>query len=236
MHEAERGSFDLHRGRSLLVSGPPDCAHVPALIASIEGLTRKTLDQLRMVSPGAVRLAVRLPRPHPFNGPGAVLDDGPPVASLPVPGDACPAELWKLASTAGRGSGSDARAASRPEIAGLTLARWGCLLPAVVSVSVDDLERGPLRAELESGAILTVTTQQVEAMASAEHPELTEVSVGPVPLEDAENARFVSFRETSGIYEHVAVLFGSREGWPDPVPVRIHSACLAGDLFGEPSL
>ena len=116
---------------------------------------------------------------------------------------------------------------------GLTLARWGCLLPAVVSVSVDDLERGPLRAELESGAILTVTTQQVEAMASAKHPEFTEVSVGPVPLEDAENARFVSFRETSGIHEHVAVLFGSREEWPDPVPVRIHSACLAGDLFGS---
>ena len=33
--------------------------------------------------------------------------------------------------------------------------------------------------------------------------------------------------------EHVAVLIGSREEWSDPVPVRIHSACPVGDLFGS---
>ena len=41
------------------------------------------------------------------------------------------------------------------------------------------------------------------------------------------------FREANGIFEHVAVLVGSREHWPDPVPVRIHSACFTGDLFGS---
>jgi GTP cyclohydrolase II len=33
--------------------------------------------------------------------------------------------------------------------------------------------------------------------------------------------------------EHVAVLIGPRESWPDPVSVRLHSACLTGDLFGS---
>jgi GTP cyclohydrolase II len=43
----------------------------------------------------------------------------------------------------------------------------------------------------------------------------------------------VFFREAGGQLEHVAVLIGPRESWPDPVPVRIHSACLTGDLFGS---
>ena len=42
----------------------------------------------------------------------------------------------------------------------------------------------------------------------------------------------MSFREANGMLQHVAVLIGSREQWPDPVPVRIHSACPVGDLFG----
>ena len=31
----------------------------------------------------------------------------------------------------------------------------------------------------------------------------------------------------------MAVVIGDRGRWPDPVPVRIHSACLTGDLFGS---
>jgi GTP cyclohydrolase II len=63
--------------------------------------------------------------------------------------------------------------------------------------------------------------------------ELTYVSDGPVPLEEAEDARFMCFREANGLLEHVAIVIGNRESWPDPVPVRLHSACLTGDLFGS---
>ena len=59
------------------------------------------------------------------------------------------------------------------------------------------------------------------------------VSDGPVPLEDAEDARFMCFREANSLLEHVAIVIGNRESWPDPVPVRLHSACLTGDLFGS---
>ena len=55
----------------------------------------------------------------------------------------------------------------------------------------------------------------------------------PVPLADAEHSHFMFFREGGGFLEHVAVLIGPRESWPDPVPVRLHSACLTGDLFGS---
>ena len=51
--------------------------------------------------------------------------------------------------------------------------------------------------------------------------------------ERLKTARFMSFREANGILEHVAVIIGERSKWPDPIPVRIHSACLTGDLFGS---
>jgi len=52
-------------------------------------------------------------------------------------------------------------------------------------------------------------------------------------LPEAEDARFILYREASGFREHVAVLIRPPDRWPDPVPVRIHSACLTGDLFGS---
>ena len=62
---------------------------------------------------------------------------------------------------------------------------------------------------------------------------LTYVSEGPVPLEAAGHAGFACFREANGLLEHVAIVVGDRGEWPDPVPVRIHSACLTGDLFSS---
>ncbi len=235
MHDAERATFDLHRGRPLLVVAPPGDTPAAALVASAEGLTHQTLEKLQALVPGVVRLTVTHSRPSALRGTNVGHDQDVHVLSAPVRGDAGPAELWRLASTAGRGSvlASGACVASRAEIAGLMLAQWGCLLPAVVGVWVDDLERGPLSGELQSGAILRVTTRQVDTIVNAQHPKLTQVSVGPVPLEGAEHARFMSFRESNGILEHVAVLIGSQDDWPDPVPVRIHSACLAGDVFGS---
>ena len=70
-------------------------------------------------------------------------------------------------------------------------------------------------------------------MAGAPQLEVTHVSEAPVPLEETEHTRFILFRETHGFFEHVAVLIGDRSSWPDPVPVRLHSACLTGDLFGS---
>jgi len=102
-----------------------------------------------------------------------------------------------------------------------------------VSVPVDRAGARALGEPLASGAILSVTTAQIEALAGNVQVEITHVSDGPVPLEEAEDARFVCFREANGILEHVAILIGTREHWPDPVPVRLHSACLTGDLFGS---
>jgi GTP cyclohydrolase II len=102
-----------------------------------------------------------------------------------------------------------------------------------VGVYVDPSESPELSEALERGDILNVTTAQIQEMATNGRLEVTHVSDGPVPLEEAEDAHFIFFRESNGILEHVAILIGDRTCWPDPVPVRIHSACLTGDLFGS---
>ncbi len=123
--------------------------------------------------------------------------------------------------------------ADRFQEAGLNLARLGRILPAMVAVAADPHERPELAELLEQGILLPVPVHEVEALSGAPQLEVTHVSDAPVPLPETENTRFLLFRESHGFFEHVAVLIGDRDEWPDPVPVRLHSACLTGDLFGS---
>jgi GTP cyclohydrolase II len=58
------------------------------------------------------------------------------------------------------------------------------------------------------------------------------VGRAPVPLEGAPGTEFVVFRGGEGLRDQVAVLVG-RPDPSQPVAVRLHSACLTGDLFGS---
>lgn len=230
MHEAERGLFDLRQGRPLYVTS--DGGWAGALVATVDGLRRQTLEQLKQLDQGAVRLAVTHHRARVM---GLTNGGRSREMSLALNGEANPDQILRLSSAAGTDATGtrDVREASSAELGGLTLARLGRLLPAVVSVAVDSTATGALRVSLDSGAVLAVTTAQIDAMVRNAQVEVTHVSGGPVPLEEAEDARFMCFREANGLLEHVAVLIGDQERWPDPVPVRIHSACLTGDLFGS---
>jgi GTP cyclohydrolase II len=155
--------------------------------------------------------------------------------SVGLNGMSDPVEIFRLSSGTRNGTAGvhDVREASEPEVGALTLARLARLLPAVVSVATDPAQVPALGELLTSNAVLTTTTHQIEAMAANAQVELIYVSDGPVPLEEAANARFMVFREVNGLLEHVAVVIGDRGRWPDPLPVRLHSACLTGDLFGS---
>lgn len=231
MHDAERGLFDLRRGRPLYVTSSDGHPGAAVLLATVEGLNRETLNELRRLDGGPIRLAVTH---HRARAMGFV-----PVRSrdmsVSLNGETDPDQILRLSSAMGSCAvrTRDLREASAPEVGGLTLARLGGLLPAVVSTPADPARVLELRRLLETRAILATTTAQIEAMAANVRLELTYVSGGPVPLENAEDARFLCFREANGLREHVAVVIGNRESWPDPVPVRLHSACLTGDLFGS---
>ncbi len=241
MREAECGLFDLRRGRPIRVTGGASSGDA-VLLAAVEGLTHGTLDQLRGDGRRRLRLAVTHHRAHAMG-----LTPAPPVGQTPdrttgvhtgdvslgLRGETTPDAVWRLSSGLDRPARTSLEmgAASIAEVGGLTLARLGQLLPAVVSVPLGP-ESGSVAASVDDAAS-TVTTEQIQALAANDRVEVTYVSDGPVPLEEAEEARFVCFREANGILEHVAVLIGLREDWPEPVPVRLHSACLTGDLFGS---
>ena len=232
MYEAERGLFDLRRGRPLYVTASSDAGGEPGvLLATVETLSQQTLETLRRLDTPP-RLAVTH---HRAQAMGLVNGGSARDLSLELNGATRPEQILRLCTSAGRFSAPDLdpRPATTPETSGLALARLGGLLPAVVGVPVNGGRAGELSAGLASGAILSVTTVQVEALAADDRVEVTHVSDGPVPLEDAEDARFMVFREGNGFCEHVAVLIGDPADWPDPVPVRLHSACLTGDLFGS---
>ncbi len=102
--------------------------------------------------------------------------------------------------------------------AGLQLAKRAALLPALFAVPGQAGKSDRLGADAH--AIL-------EWRRAA---RLSVVSRAKLPLEGAENATVVAFRPTDGGPEHLALVIGD----PGPVPlVRLHSACLTGDVLGS---
>jgi GTP cyclohydrolase II len=157
--------------------------------------------------------------------------------ALPLKGAETPETILGLAaddtaSGAELGDGLVAEQASRAESAGLSLVRFGGLLPALVAVQVPADHAG-LTQWLRDGTVLDVSTEEVEQAVTGSGIAITSVAEAPVPLAVSEDSRLVFFRESGGLLEHVAILIGGRESWPMTVPVRLHSACLTGDLFGS---
>ncbi len=69
------------------------------------------------------------------------------------------------------------------------------------------------------------------------YPDLEAVSLqrvaeARVPLAIAPEARLIAFRPASGSVEHLAIVIGEPGRRPAPL-VRLHSACLTGDLLGS---
>ncbi|RXT48014.1 GTP cyclohydrolase [Bosea sp. Tri-44] len=109
--------------------------------------------------------------------------------------------------------------------AALELARLSLVLPAVILVPVS-------AAQVAGEPLIEVTIEAVNGYRAAQVARLSIVGRAPVPLEGAPDTEFVVFRGGEGLRDQVAIIVGK----PDlstAVPVRLHSACLTGDLFGS---
>lgn len=242
MYNAERGLFDLRQGRPLFITdrrSTPSATSPSSgvLVASVEGLDAEGLDRLRTMGTEPLRLVVTS---HRVGAMGLSPEESNAVPSehysitlrhnvelIEVIDLACGADADH--ESAARGMGS----AASSEVAGLALVRLARLLPAVVAVPVWAPRAFALRGALERGEILQVDAEEIHDFVASSGVGVVAVSEAPVPLAEAVDSRFVLFRETTGLQEHVAILVGGREDWPDPLPVRLHSACLTGDLFGS---
>ncbi|CAH1672952.1 GTP cyclohydrolase-2 [Hyphomicrobiales bacterium] len=115
--------------------------------------------------------------------------------------------------------------ASASDEAALELARLSLVLPAVIATPVD-------AAEIAGEPLVEVTLDAVNGYRAGQAASLKIVGRAPVPLEGAPETEFVVFRGGEGLRDQVAIIVGK----PDlstAVPVRLHSACLTGDLFGS---
>jgi GTP cyclohydrolase II len=79
---------------------------------------------------------------------------------------------------------------------------------------------------------LSVSLTNASGYRGARRAALRIVSRAQVPLESAPDSEFVVFRGGEGLRDQVAVIVG-RPDLSRPVCVRLHSACLTGDLFGS---
>ena len=109
--------------------------------------------------------------------------------------------------------------------AALELARLALVLPAVILV--------PVSAEqVADEPLIEVGIDAVNGYRAAQVATLSIVGRAPVPLEGAPDTEFVVFRGGEGLRDQVAIIVGKPD-LASAVPVRLHSACLTGDLFGS---
>lgn len=107
--------------------------------------------------------------------------------------------------------------------AGFQLAKLGRLLPALIAVRT---------TELPDPGIVSIRVEDIEHYPRSSLDNLSLVSRARVPLVDAVDSEIVLFRQKHGFGEHLAIVIGD----PDAravVPVRLHSACLTGDVLGS---
>ena len=107
----------------------------------------------------------------------------------------------------------------------LDLAKLAQRLPAFLAVdaSATAAEFDPPLVDIATDAVADfreMTTRSLKIVGQAQ-----------VPLEGGVRSRFVVFRNAVG-NDSVAVVVGEPD-FSKPVPVRLHSACLTGDVFGS---
>lgn len=110
--------------------------------------------------------------------------------------------------------------------AAIDLVKLAQVLPAVLVADIDPAISGAFDPR-----IVTVDAKAVARFRKESTQSLRIAGEAHIPLSSGVRNRFVVFRDALGD-DLVAVIVGT----PDlskPVPVRIHSACLTGDVFGS---
>ena len=115
--------------------------------------------------------------------------------------------------------------AGGPAKAAIMLAKLAQRLPALLIAKADgnSTPADPPIVAVEGDAIARFRRSVLQS--------LTIASEAQVPLHGGHSTRFVVFRDAIGA-SSVAVVVGKPD-FSKPVPVRLHSACLTGDVFGS---
>jgi GTP cyclohydrolase II len=147
----------------------------------------------------------------------------PMALSLPAGADAN--AILALVTDAAVDRKPAARPASPAAIAAIQLAKLSQSLPAVLAANLVD------HAIACEESIVRVEADAVARFADHATRDLIVASEASVPLNSGTPTRFVVFRDAIG-GSQVAMIVGKPD-FTKPIPVRLHSACLTGDVFGS---
>jgi GTP cyclohydrolase II len=210
----ERAIAEFRAGRPVLIEDGDVCA----LALGLEGLDGARAEGLEALAGGQARLVLPAARLRRLG----LERKGPGVVALPaVDTD----RLRMLAIDSAGRIDAPVRCPSPLDEDALELARLALALPAAIVVPV----AGAIAVD---PAILRVTRAAIAGYREGKARDLRIVGRAAVPLEGAEDTEFVVFRGGEGLRDQVAIVVGK----PDlakAIAVRLHSACLTGDLFGS---
>jgi GTP cyclohydrolase II len=187
----------------------------------VDGMSDDQLTAFRQLcAPAPLRLVVTGRRAHSLGLAAA----GPIALSVNEADRA--AEILALAVDAQVKRSLDASAPGRAAGAAIELAKLAQRLPALLVAPM-----GPTAAAGCDPPLIAVSAAAVAPFREAALGALTVASEAHVPLNGELSARFVVFRDVIG-GTATAVIVGAPD-FSRPVPVRVHSACLTGDVFGS---
>lgn len=213
----DRGLAEFRAGRPIVVKSGSETL----LCLPVEGLNKDRLAAFRELStPIAPRLVLTGLRARSL---GIEVDD--PVA-LELMSDVDANTILALVADATSDHVFVPEPAGPAAMAAIELVKLALVLPAVLIA-----ETTATIVNAYSPSIITVEASAVARFREKATQSLTIAGEAYVPLSSGVRTRFVVFRDAFG-EDPVAVIVGT----PDlskPVPVRIHSACLTGDVFGS---
>ncbi|MGO9774428.1 MAG: GTP cyclohydrolase II RibA [Roseiarcus sp.] len=134
------------------------------------------------------------------------------------------ARINALAQGVGARIDAPVTAPSPIHLGALELLRLAHVLPAALVI--------PATGASSRRGLLAAAVAEVSGYRVARAKSLNIVGRAPVPLDGAPDTEFVVFRGGEGLRDQVAVIIGKPD-YSGPVTVRLHSACLTGDLFGS---
>ncbi len=210
----ERAISEIRAGRPVALKAGR--SHI--LVMGVEALDSRMAEVLEPLARRSARLVLPAPRLRRLGldrvKPGAIA-----LPHLDL------ARISLLSLEVGARIDAPVAALGKLDLAALELARLALILPAVVVLPVS-------ARSIEGEGLIRIDAKSIEAYRSGTLRDLQIVGRAPVPLEGAPDTEFVIFRGGEGMRDQVAVIVGKPD-FAQPVTVRLHSACLTGDLFGS---
>jgi GTP cyclohydrolase II len=213
----ERALAEFRSGRPVIFTAGGEAA----VVLPVDGMTDQGLASFRLVcAPGRPHLLITARRARALGLEGA----GPTGLAIGDLHDA--AAILSLAADTQVTRHLDEVPAGDTASAAIVLAKLAQRLPAMLVG--DGTAAGVLTCD---PPLMVVAADAVAQFRQAAIASLAVAAESTIPLHGGFAARFVIFRDGIG-GTPIAVVVGKPD-LSQPVPVRLHSACLTGDVFGS---